>query len=641
MGTRREPRRWGRVVLVLALVSGLVAVLPSAGAAPGEVHLTAAGDFGARAATSTVLAKIAELQPDAHLALGDLAYRDVASEAAWCEFVKTQLGEGFPMELIAGNHESLDVADGAINNFSACLPNQLPGVVGTYGREYYVDLPRGAPIVRVIQTSPHLTFENGKWTYAEGDSHHAWLSAAIDGGRARGAQWIVVTGHVPCLSVGVYTCPIPPDYYRLLMSKRVDLVLHGHEHAYMRTHQLRSDTAGCATVAISSFNPACVADSDGSFVAGQGTVFATVGTGGTPLRDIAATDPEAGYFAAAGGLNASPTHGLLDLRFTDTQLTAHFLPTSGAGFTDAFTLTRGGANLPPVASFTTAVQGRAVTVDGSASSDPDGTIAGHTWTFGDGSSATGATPPAHTYASAGTYTVTLTVADALGATGTRSQQVTVADPVQVLASDGFTRTQATGWGSAPAGGSWTVSTASAFAVNGSAGLITSSAGSGRSAYLRAVSSTAADTSFTVTADRLSTGSGLYVAAAGRAIAGAGDYRATVRLRADGRVALRLALTNATGVETYLAPETLISGLTYTAGTPLTVRVQVTGVNPTQLRAKVWRTGSAEPTGWATTATNSQASHQVSGGIGIVTYLSSTATNAPIVLAVDDLVTGAM
>ena len=63
--------------------------------------------------------------------------------------------------------------------------------------------------------------------------------------------------------------------------------------------------------------------------------------------------------------------------------------------------------------------------DGSGSTDADGTIAGYAWNFGDGSAhGTGATP-SHTYAAAGTYTVTLTVTDDDGATDTVSHDVTV------------------------------------------------------------------------------------------------------------------------------------------------------------------------------------------------------------------------
>jgi len=89
------------------------------------------------------------------------------------------------------------------------------------------------------------------------------------------------------------------------------------------------------------------------------------------------------------------------------------------------------ANQPPHASFVLTPPGTAgslqITVDGSASSDPDGTIASYAWSFGDGTSATGASTT-HTYAAAGTFTVTLTVTDNQGATSSTSQQVTVPVP---------------------------------------------------------------------------------------------------------------------------------------------------------------------------------------------------------------------
>ncbi len=72
-----------------------------------------------------------------------------------------------------------------------------------------------------------------------------------------------------------------------------------------------------------------------------------------------------------------------------------------------------------------------VTFDGSASADPGGTIASWTLAFGDGSRAvSGAgSPPAsvaHIYATAGTFTATLTVTDVDAQTGTASAQTVVA-----------------------------------------------------------------------------------------------------------------------------------------------------------------------------------------------------------------------
>lgn len=99
------------------------------------------------------------------------------------------------------------------------------------------------------------------------------------------------------------------------------------------------------------------------------------------------------------------------------SITLFVVPTSG-----------GPVNQPPVANFTaTPSSGSApllVAFNASSSSDPDGTIASYAWTFGDGGTATGATPN-HTYASAGSYNAQLTVTDNQGATGTKTLTITV------------------------------------------------------------------------------------------------------------------------------------------------------------------------------------------------------------------------
>src|SRR6266702_4313967 len=84
----------------------------------------------------------------------------------------------------------------------------------------------------------------------------------------------------------------------------------------------------------------------------------------------------------------------------------------------------GGANQPPVANFTSSCSALTCNFT-STSSDPDGTIAGYSWNFGDGSPVVTTQNPSHSYGAAGTYTVTLTVTDNLGATNSRSQNVTV------------------------------------------------------------------------------------------------------------------------------------------------------------------------------------------------------------------------
>ncbi|BDZ45934.1 beta strand repeat-containing protein [Naasia aerilata] len=72
-------------------------------------------------------------------------------------------------------------------------------------------------------------------------------------------------------------------------------------------------------------------------------------------------------------------------------------------------------NLAPNATFTSVTNQLNVAFNASASTDPDGSVAGYSWQFGDGTTGTGATP-SHAYSVAGNYVVTLTVTDNQGAT---------------------------------------------------------------------------------------------------------------------------------------------------------------------------------------------------------------------------------
>jgi PKD repeat protein len=83
-------------------------------------------------------------------------------------------------------------------------------------------------------------------------------------------------------------------------------------------------------------------------------------------------------------------------------------------------------NQPPTAAFTSSCTYLSCAFD-DTSVDPDGTVTGRSWQFGDGGGSTLA-DPAHDYASAGTYAVTLTVTDDDGASASVTDSVTVEAP---------------------------------------------------------------------------------------------------------------------------------------------------------------------------------------------------------------------
>jgi PKD repeat protein len=287
-------------------------------------------------------------------------------------------------------------------------------------------------------------------------------------------------------------------------------------------------------------------------------------------------------------------------------------------------------NQAPTASFTTSASGATVSVDGSGSTDPDGTISSYAWDFGDGSTGTGATT-SHVYA-VGTFTITLTVTDNGGATDSTTRSVTVTDPV--LASDDFSRTVANGWGSADVGGAWTVGgTASRWSVASGRGLVSLNAGNGYTAALGSVSTTSSDVSLSVAGDKAPTGGGQYVSVLARRVSSTVDYRAKLQLGSTGTVSLWVSRMSG-GTETTFSGGGVVSGLTYAVGDRLEVRVQAVGTSPTTLRAKVWKSGTTEPTTWTRTATDSTAGFQTAGAVGMYYYLSSSATNSPVVMSTD-------
>lgn len=132
--------------------------------------------------------------------------------------------------------------------------------------------------------------------------------------------------------------------------------------------------------------------------------------------------------------NRSATHAYAAVGTYEATL--HVVDEDGDAVTAAATVEV--SNAVPVANFTaTPDSGFAplsVTFDASSSSDPDGAIVAWTWNFGDG--VTGSGPSVtHVYATAGTFTASLTVTDDSGATASATHSIGVQAAVAPAAAD--------------------------------------------------------------------------------------------------------------------------------------------------------------------------------------------------------------
>src|SRR4051794_20060042 len=260
---------------------------------------SAAGDYSSGSDTSETLKGIAHSGASFNLALGDLSYGKLRPESAWCNYVKQTLGE-LPVEVVAGNHDDDGEPPGQhIDGFASCLPDRLDSV-GQYGRQYYFDYPASDPIARFILVSPEERIDGSSWSYRAGSARYNWVRDVIDAARGAGISWIIVGMHFPCISLSSEHCDMGVDLFRLLVGRKVDLILTGHEHNYQRTKQLVQDVA-CPQFKVGTFDDNCVGDQDvgANYRKSLGTIQITIGTAGVAQEDVDFVDREAGYFSSA------------------------------------------------------------------------------------------------------------------------------------------------------------------------------------------------------------------------------------------------------------------------------------------------------------------------------------------------------
>jgi hypothetical protein len=193
-----------------------------------------------------------------------------------------------------------------------------------------------------------------------------------------------------------------------------------------------------------------------------------------------------------------------------------------------------------------------------------------------------------------------------------------------VANDTFTRSVSNGWGSADLNGTWSPvqGPSSALSVGSGQGTIVTPEGY---ANLRQVAlSSPPQRDVDVTA-KLSFSD----------IKGTGAYSYTsllVRRQANGsylRVGLWAFSTGKLLIHSQTSDGATVAadadtGVAFTPGTSYTLRVQVQGASPTTIRAKAWKTGTAEPAAWQQEAKTTQGP-QVAGTLGVRTSAIKTAS----------------
>lgn len=193
--------------------------------------------------------------------------------------------------------------------------------------------------------------------------------------------------------------------------------------------------AGAATITASPIPTGPNLDIKLTLLRADGSVVATA----DPAVSSSGSDVVSGLAASISTTLTAGTYTVLidGVGFGDPLTTGYTDYGSLGTYTVSGTVTTDGGpvNQAPVArataSTTTGVAPLNVTLNGSTSTDADGTIVSYAWNLGNGTTSPAANPSA-TYSTAGTYTATLTVTDNLGATSSASVVITVTAPPQAV-----------------------------------------------------------------------------------------------------------------------------------------------------------------------------------------------------------------
>ena len=218
--------------------------------------------------------------------------------------------------------------------------------------------------------------------------------------------------------------------------------------------------------------------------------------------------------------------------------------------------------------------------------------------------------------------------------GPATPTATATPTTAATARDAFARTVAAGWGTADVGGAWTVESGDAMSVDGSSAVDTiSTVVTSRSALLNSVAARDVSILTDFTLNKTPVGGHYYRQVLAR-VSGNSWYMLSARVESTGTLLVYVSKVSY-GTETALFTKA-ISGFNYTAGEKVLMRFKVSGNGTAStLEGKVWRASQTEPTTPQVTATDTTASLQSTGAVGVKSYVGKGMTSLPLTIKAAD------
>jgi hypothetical protein len=260
---------------------------------------------------------------------GDATHID-GNVQPFIDFCQT-LGPLFPSHIfpVYGNHDGVE--DGLAQD-EQNLRNTFPAL-GTTG--YYTVTRRNIRII-CLNTQASYTSTSAQFLFAKTELEKASADPNI--------RWIIVMFHKPIVtSAGHHEVltDLRGLLWPLLDLHKVDLIINGHNHVYVRTKPIKYNAASPTSPTIM----AATAPANNNYINVDGRTFITIGTGGRNANHTFDSSTAESFVAKR---YLPPPYGcmIFTLQENGQQLAAEFINVSG-DIVDSFMLSKPPASPPP------------------------------------------------------------------------------------------------------------------------------------------------------------------------------------------------------------------------------------------------------------------------------------------------------